>query len=707
MRPRIAWSIVGVTILAVTLDTIFTAAHRPLLSEATWADHGWPLAPLAGVGCALMGALIVSRHPTHMLGWLLSGASLLTVTLAADAYSLWVLEGDGPGSVYWAHVTAWASPLLGWPAFTALIMVFLISPTGHLASPRWRWAVWVTLAGLGLRTLGNLITPPGDFVYAEQYDGFTLSTVLLTLGYLLVAAGLIASAVSLALRLRTARDDERRQILWIASSAAFLALGVVIILTVPRLLDEQGTWLAGLPLRLAQLSVPFCVAVAVLRHRLLEIDLIVNRALLVALAAGVAAIGYVTVVVVIGSAVSGGTGGFWPSLIATALVALAFQPLRRRVVRVADRLAFGAAAAPYEALADFSRRLGDRPDPASLLPAVAEAAVQAVHADRAVVSVHVEAGPDRVAAWPTTGDPDSAGSRVEVPVVEHGTQLGGIAVEMAAGHPIRSRDLRLLTDLADQAGIAFRNAQMTAELSDQVEQLSLHTHQLDESRARLISAGDAERSRVERAIARQVIPHLAPLPDRLRQLAQSDPDGPGALDAAQLAPLLTSMNTAMQSLREISRGVFPAQLARSGLSTAIGSLLARPGHRGPTRLFVSDSARGRRFEPRVEAAAYFCVAEAARAFDDPVTVSLSVHGDQLHVSVNGKDGGGLSLSHMRDRIEATGGSVSTAARGDHTVVEIRAPSAPPPGVPSSAEGHPDAAPHVSVSLSGPNADLVT
>ena len=180
-----------------------------------------------------MGALIVSRYPKHMLGWLLCAASLLSVTLAADAYSLWVLEGGGPGSSYWAHVTAWASPLLGWPAFTALIMVFLISPTGHLASPGWRWAVWVTLAGLVLRTLGTLTMNPGDFVYAEQYDGFTLSTVLLTMGYLLVAAGLIASAVSLVLRLRKARDDERRQILWIASSAAFLAIGVVVILVGP------------------------------------------------------------------------------------------------------------------------------------------------------------------------------------------------------------------------------------------------------------------------------------------------------------------------------------------------------------------------------------------------------------------------------------------------------------------------------------------
>src|SRR4051812_29735995 len=303
MRVAMARAVVGLAVLAAVLDTLFTAAYRPLLSEATWADHGWPLAPLAGVGSALMGALIISRYPRHMLGWLLSVSSLLSVTLAADAYTLWVLEGDGPGSAHWAHVIDWASPLLGWPAFTALIIIFLTSPTGQLTSPRWRWSLWVTLAGLGLRTVGTLTTSPGDFVSADQYDGFSLSTVLLTAGYLLVAVGLIASAASLLVRLRKASDDERRQLLWIASSAVFLAVGVVVILAVPRIQGEEGTWLAALPLRLAQLAVPLCVAVAVLRHRLLQIDLIVNRALMVALATGVAAIGYVFVVVVVGSVV--------------------------------------------------------------------------------------------------------------------------------------------------------------------------------------------------------------------------------------------------------------------------------------------------------------------------------------------------------------------------------------------------------------------
>lgn len=146
MRVRLAWAVVALTTMAFVLDTVCTAAHRPLLSEATWADHGWPLAPLAGMGYAVMGALIISRHPRHRLGWLLLAASLLSWTLAADAYSIWVLEGDGPGDPSWAHVAAWAGPLLGWPAFTAQIIVFLTAPEvtcslhagAGLPGQRWR-----------------------------------------------------------------------------------------------------------------------------------------------------------------------------------------------------------------------------------------------------------------------------------------------------------------------------------------------------------------------------------------------------------------------------------------------------------------------------------------------------------------------------------------------------------------------------------------
>jgi signal transduction histidine kinase len=243
---------------------------------------------------------------------------------------------------------------------------------------------------------------------------------------------------------------------------------------------------------------------------------------------------------------------------------------------------------------------------------------------------------------------------------------------MPAGRPLRAREHRLMADLADQAGMAFRNARLTAELSGQVEQLGHRTHELAESRRRLISAGDAERSRLERAIARQVVLHLAPLPNQLRQLSNLDHQATVALDAALLGPLVETLNTALEELREITRGVFPAQLARSGLPTALASLLGRTGSTG--RLVVENSAVGRRFDLRVEAAAYFCVAEAMHDLGGPVVVVLDAPGDQLRLVVSGSDRGGLPLGHMRDRVEAAGGSVSITGEHGHAVIEVRAPA---------------------------------
>ena len=102
--------------------------------------------------------------------------------------------------------------------------------------------------------------------------------------------------------------------------------------------------------------------------------------------------------------------------------------------------------------------------------------------------------------------------------------------------------------------------------------------------------------------------HLAPVPDRLRGLSGPDARIPAGRRAPPLEPLIASLNAALEALREITRGVFPAQLARAGLPAALASLLARTGT--TQRLVVEKAAGGRRFDPRVEAAAYFCVAEA-------------------------------------------------------------------------------------------------
>ncbi|MDX6258219.1 MAG: hypothetical protein QOJ11_4553 [Frankiales bacterium] len=646
--------------LCLLLDTVITAEHAPLLSEQVWARHGWPLVSLATLGSALMGALIVSRYPRHPVGWLLVVAGVSSISVLAEAYSLWPPVGAGHTALVAGRVAGWVSALLGAPlAMTAVILIFLIAPDGRLLSRRWRWAARTALVGFALYTAAVLSQSPTAYDI-DQRDLPTATQVVISTGITLMILSLVASAVGLVLRLRRTQGETRRQLLWVAASAAMLASTFVWLLVGQQLIGGEDTLAAATPLYAAYLSLPICTAVAVLRHRLFDIDVIVNRALVVFLATAVVSAAYVLVVVALGSAL-GGNNGYWPSLLATALVAIAFQPLRRRVVRVADRLAFGAAAEPYDALADFTRRLGESPDPSDLLPAVAEAAANAVSARRVTVELALPYGAVKTATWPS-GAEAGAGPTAGIPVTDGAERLGSLVIETAPGHPLRGRDTALLRDLAGQAVIAFRNARLSAELSHRVEELDLQTRALEESRRRLITAGDAERSRLERAVTRDVAPHLKRMPAQFDNLARG---AAGPVTAGLVQPLRAQAEAALEALREITRGVYPAQLGRSGLEPALRSLLGRTG--GAT-LHVDAGTDHSRTEARVEAAAYFCVAEAVRDLGGPVEVSLTRREESLVVVVDGQDAGELPLANMRDRAEALGGTISSRrAEGRHSL----------------------------------------
>jgi signal transduction histidine kinase len=673
-RVRLAWALAALCLVCAVTDTVLTLDSRPFFSEAAVAKHGWPFVTLATVACAAMGALIVSRYPRHPIGWLLTATGVTgAVSLVTEAWSIWILRADGPGSEYFGHAIGWFSALVGAPlAITFLAFVFLTAPDGHLLSPRWRWVGRAIVLGLLGYTAGVLTVPPGDVTVDENQEFGALPSLLTSLGVLLLALGLIAGVVSLVRRLRRSEGELRLQLRWITAAAAAIPFGLVWLIVVQGMRGGEQTWVDSTPLFLSYLALPIAVAIAVLRHRLYDIDLIISRAALLAVATAFVAVGYVTMVVVVG----GNAGGFWPSLLATAVVALAFQPLRTRAVRLADRLAFGQRAVPYEALAEFSRRLGESPDPATLLPAVADTAAHAVHARRVTAELFLTGCPHEAATWgadDARGDSSTtAGTTgadvLEMPVSDRGEQLGRLTVTMPPGRTLRARDTDLLTAIADQAAIAFRNAQLSAELAGRVEQLRAQTLDLVESRRRLITVGDSERRRLERAIATDVVPHLEPLPHELAHLARSWQGG----SPDHLEPLVAASGVALEALREITRGVFPAQLVRGGLGAALRSYLGRTESEG--RLDLHESAAERRFDPVVEAAAYFCVTEAAQGLEMPVEVAAAAPNGQLELRVRGRSRGVLALAHIRDRVEAAGGTVRCETVNERTVLDVRLPA---------------------------------
>jgi hypothetical protein len=661
VRTRLAWALVGLVTAGAVADTVVTAAYRSLLSRDTVAVHGWPFVPLATVGSAVMGALIVSRYPRHPVGWLLSGVGVSgAVSIVAETYGVWVVEEGGPGPRGAGELAAWLSWLLGPVALTGFTLMFLVAPDGRLLSRRWRYAGAASLAGLGCYAAGVLVTPPSQVVIdTDPTAGSPLAGALFTVSLALITGALLAAFASLVPRLRRAHGEARQQLQWIAASAAALATGLLCLLLGPAIAGENDGWLVRLPLFLAYLVLPVFMAVAVLRYRLYNIEPIINRAVLFATGALFAAVGYVALVVVLGDAAASWTSGFWPSLLATAVVALAFQPLRRRAVRLADRIAYGRRAAPYEALAEFSQRLSATPSPRDMLAAVAEAAGRAVSARQATATLRVPGAAPLTATWPDAGAgvaPDH-----EVLVHDRAQELGVIAVAMPPGRSLRRGEQGLLRALADQAALAFRNTALDAELAGHVAALDRRTQELAASRRRIIDARDSERRRLEAAISRDVLPHLLKLPEAVEQVRTS---------GESLERLADDVTTALECLRQISHGIYPTQLARSGLPAALASHLGRAGRRG--RLHVDDSAAGRRFGPRAESAAYFC--GTACAGD---RLDLAVEGAELVLRVHGATLTDLDLQAVTDRVEALGGHIAQDESATSTSVELRIPITEP------------------------------
>ena len=668
---RFAWLLAGLTLVLEVADTLMTASYRALFSEETIAVHGWPFNTFAVIGSSFMGALIVSRYPRHPVGWLLSAVGTgASISLTLEAYSIWVLDHDGPGSQRVGQVTGWLSLFSGGAyALTLLTVMLLIAPDGVLLSRRWRWAAAVSIGGYACILTGLLILPglsAGDMVLDEGETGGAAVTGLFTVGLRLITVGLTASVVSAVIRMRRAQGVVHQQLRWILASGVFLPAGLIWRQVVQQANGGEQTWLATLPLLVAYCFIPICTAVAILHYRLYDIEVIINRAVVLAVGTAFVAVGYVALVVVLGGQVGSRTGGFWPSLLATAVVALAFQPLRNWVSHLADRAAYGSRAVPYEALSDFSQRLGDALAPQALLPAVAQAAGQVVSARRATASLVVPGGRALTASWP-----EGAGLgevSFEVDVLDGGEALGAIAVTTPPGRNIRAGETRLLQDLADQASVAFRNAALDAEAEAHLAALNVRAEGLAASRRRIVEARDAECRRLEATITRDVFPLLDHLEVAVRRLRDSAEAGQ-PLDGIE--GLVDEVTTALEALRELSHGVFPSQLERAGIGPAISSYLAKT--RPSVSLRMHDGAEGRRFGARAEAAAYFCCVEAVPHCKSDGQVVIQVEGDDLVVRIAGIARDGVDLQRVNDRVEALAGSLHREASAGNGVLFLRVP----------------------------------
>jgi hypothetical protein len=465
-------------------------------------------------------------------------------------------------------VLAWLTILFDLP-FPGLVLVlmFLLFPTGHLPSRRWRFLVWATWTTFGLFVLMILAYSRPENVGAVTDPDAQLPVwfeVTATVLVISVLIELVAAAVSVFVRLRRASGEERQQLRWLVVAAVAVAFGLAVAMFGGVLPGPLNEWFRLLPLYLGLISVPVAAGLAILRYRLYDIDILLNRALVLTVLTVFVAAGYIAMVVVFGAVLGQrGAESFWTSLLAFVLVALAFQPVRRFVLRFADRLVYGRRAAPYEALADFSSRVGSVPS-ADLLALLAEAVGRGVRARQTSVSLELS-GADESRLRSATFPAPAAGSKalaasagdVVIDVRDGVDRDDRVAqIRLHVDRPLSADQRQLADDLSQQAAMALRNLRLAAELDDRVEQLVSRTTELELSRQRLVVARDDERHRLAGALQQAVVTHLESMPADLGRLAAAVAADPTAVDAP-VALHIEAAGSALAELRTISRGLRP------------------------------------------------------------------------------------------------------------------------------------------------------
>jgi hypothetical protein len=381
----LAWSLAGLSaamfVASVPLLVLARSAHIPSSWEAN-LTVGDLLGGVIFLIFPLVGALIASRRPRNAIGWILLAEGLLWMFLGmTDYYGLYGVAR--PGSVPFPVGVAAVNNFMWVPAVGLLgTYVFLLFPDGRLPSRRWRPLAWLSgtvivlvsiLVGLtpgGLQNLGGIRNP-----YAlEGYPWLeTVAYVVLPL----LPLCMLASVISLVMRYRRSRGEERQQIKWIAFAASFVGL-LYLIAMVCAFIFPSGAWFqAGSPLWLdllgyAALSsftlVPIAIGFAVLRYRLYEIDIIINRTLVYGSLTISLALVYVGLVVSLQYVFRALAGGDSQLVIVASTLAIAalFNPLRRRNQSFIDRRFYRRKYDARKMLEEFSARLREETDLDSL-----------------------------------------------------------------------------------------------------------------------------------------------------------------------------------------------------------------------------------------------------------------------------------------------------------------------------------------------------
>jgi signal transduction histidine kinase len=688
--------VLGVVTAAFLVAHVLLSAATGTLVENGAIDVFFVVAVVGlGLVFSFSGWLIVSRQSGNTIGWLLMAIPLVfAIATATGDYATYALV-TRPASVPFGRAAAWLDRWLIVPTFAAFIPLFLLFPDGRLPSRRWRPVLWLTIAAPTVTAVSFAVTPgrlTGAFANLERVrvtNPLGIDALAGTADALTQIAGIavflaaVLSAAAIVVRFRGSTGDLRQQIKWLAFVAVlffaeFFALALLDpVLGEGRTGDAVGNALFALMFLTLVLGIPLACTVALLKHGLYELDIVVRKAVILGLLAAFITAVYAVIVGGIGAMV-GARSNTGLSFLAAAVLAVAFAPARDRARRLADRLVYGKRATPYEVLAEFSSNVASAYATDDVLARMAQILAAGTGASEAHVWLLVGRELRPAASWPEGGAAPSPrpleGSALppfpgeSAFEVRHRDELlGALTVRMPPSDPINPTKAKLVADLAAQAGLVVRNVRLIEELRA--------------SRQRLVAAQDQERRRLERNIHDGAQQELVALSIKLglaEKLVRGDPERTAGL----LSDLKAEAVQALENLRDLARGIYPPLLADRGLPAALES----QARKSPVPATVEADSVGR-YPQEVEATVFFCALEALQnvakyAEATSVVVRLAAGEGNLSFEVadDGKGfddsatGYGTGLQGMADRLDAVGGTLTVrSAPGQGTTVIGRVP----------------------------------
>lgn len=536
--------------------------------------------------------------------------------------------------------------------FVWLVLVAYLVPDGQLPSRFWRWWVAVCLVAV----VAFLVGAAGDVKgFRAAHDGADpplrwlpewVSVVLGGAGLVGVVLLMVGCVFAVRARLRAAAGIERRQLLWLVWGATSIPVALVLAWAGHFVLGDDPV-VTDAALLLAGSALPVTIGVAVLRHGLFDIELVLSRTLVYGVLAAAVMGVYASLLLAADRLVG---NRFLGGLLAVTIVALTIHPLHRALDARIERWVYGYRSDPVSAL----RRLGsetDAADPLQLLAAITASVTEALRAQR---------------AWIDTAGADRSGDErvLRAPLVHRGDRIGDLVVLPPPGRVFSGPDRALLADLARQAAVTVRASQLATELQ--------------ESRSRIVTAREAERKRIRQDLHDGLGPSLAAILLKLRAVQSLHDE---AERAAVLAEVMEEAKEAIVDVRRVIENLRPPAVDEVGLLGAIRQRAASAMEgqlvcdvRGPEALPALPAA--------VEVAAFRIASEAItnvlrHSGATRCQVEVEVRDELvLTVSDNGRGAPepprlGVGWASMRERADEIGGRC-TIRNGDGGGLVVRA-----------------------------------